>query len=144
MLRMKRMCKNKTFLSDLSACVSLTLLMFVWCTPSACTSHQLTPNHERAVIASDVGSMPLTRGYGQNQGDFSQSALMEIRILTLTCFYCCYRYFMSQSSEFCSHNPLCCFSTSNTKGKRIFLYRLSPETRFYECVSNSCTKIRRI
>jgi hypothetical protein len=23
-----------------------------------------------------------------------------------------YRYFMSQSSEFCRHNPLCCFSTS--------------------------------
>jgi len=23
-----------------------------------------------------------------------------------------YRYSMSQSSEFCRHNPLCCFSTS--------------------------------
>jgi len=23
-----------------------------------------------------------------------------------------YRYFVSQSSEFCRHNPLCCFSTS--------------------------------
>jgi hypothetical protein len=23
-----------------------------------------------------------------------------------------YRYFMSQSSEFCRHNPLCCFSSS--------------------------------
>jgi len=23
-----------------------------------------------------------------------------------------YRYFMSQSSELCRHNPLCCFSTS--------------------------------
>jgi hypothetical protein len=22
-----------------------------------------------------------------------------------------YRYFVSQSSEFCRHNPLCCFST---------------------------------
>jgi hypothetical protein len=39
-----------------------------------------------------------------------------------------YRYFVSQSSEFCRHNPLCCFSTSNTKNKRIFRYRLSPET----------------
>jgi len=29
---------------------------------------------------------------------------------------------VSQSSEFCCHNPLCCFSTSNTKGKRIFHY----------------------
>jgi len=33
-----------------------------------------------------------------------------------------YRYFVSQSSEFCRHNPLYCFSTSNTKGKRIFRY----------------------
>jgi hypothetical protein len=33
-----------------------------------------------------------------------------------------YRYFVSQSSEFCHHNPSCCFSTSNTKGKRIFYY----------------------
>jgi len=39
-----------------------------------------------------------------------------------------YRYFVSQSSEFCRHNPLYCFSTSNTKGKRIFSYRLGPET----------------
>jgi hypothetical protein len=31
-----------------------------------------------------------------------------------------YRYFVSQSGEFCRHNPLCCFSTSNTKGKRIY------------------------
>jgi len=23
-----------------------------------------------------------------------------------------YRYFMSQTIEFCRHNPLCCFSTS--------------------------------
>jgi hypothetical protein len=42
-----------------------------------------------------------------------------------------YRYFVSQSSEFCLHNPLYCFSTSNTKGKRIFRYCLSPETFGY-------------
>jgi hypothetical protein len=41
---------------------------------------------------------------------------------------------VSQSSEFCRHNPLCCFSTSNTKGKRIFRYRLSPETFGYTLV----------
>jgi len=41
---------------------------------------------------------------------------------------------VSQSSEFCCHNPLCCFSTSNTKGKRIFHYRLSPETSVYKLV----------
>jgi len=33
-----------------------------------------------------------------------------------------YHYFVSQSSEFCRHNPLCCFWTSNTKCKSIFLY----------------------
>jgi hypothetical protein len=45
-----------------------------------------------------------------------------------------YRYFVSQSSEFCLHNPLCCFSTSNDKGKRIFRYRFSPETFVYTLV----------
>jgi hypothetical protein len=45
-----------------------------------------------------------------------------------------YRYFVSQSSEFRRHNSLCCFSTSNTKGKRTFLYRLSPETSGYTLV----------
>jgi hypothetical protein len=45
-----------------------------------------------------------------------------------------YCYSVSQSSEFCRHNPLCCFSTSNTKGKRIFRYRLSPETFGYTLV----------
>jgi len=42
-----------------------------------------------------------------------------------------YRSFVSQSSEFYHHNLLCCFSTSNTNGKRIFRYRLSPETFGY-------------
>jgi len=45
-----------------------------------------------------------------------------------------YRYFVSQPSEFCRHNPLCCFSTSSTKGKHIFLYRLSPKTFGYTLV----------
>jgi hypothetical protein len=39
--------------------------------------------------------------------------------LPLGASYC---YFVSQSSEFYRHNPLCCFSTSSTKGKRIFPY----------------------
>jgi hypothetical protein len=43
-------------------------------------------------------------------------------------------YFMSQSSEFCRHNHLCCFFTSNTKGKHIFRYRLSLETFGYPFV----------
>jgi hypothetical protein len=33
-----------------------------------------------------------------------------------------YRYFMSRSSEFCRHNPLCCFSTSVYCCKHIFKY----------------------
>jgi hypothetical protein len=42
-----------------------------------------------------------------------------------------YRYCVSQSSEFCRHNPLCCFSTTVYCCKRIFCYRLSPETFGY-------------
>jgi len=45
-----------------------------------------------------------------------------------------YRYFVRQSSEFCRHNPLCCFSTSSSKGKRVFRYRLNPETFGYTLV----------
>jgi hypothetical protein len=33
-----------------------------------------------------------------------------------------YHYFMSQSSEFCHHNPLCCFSTCVCCCKCIFCY----------------------
>jgi hypothetical protein len=51
-----------------------------------------------------------------------------------------YQYFASQSSEFCHHNPLCCFSTSNTKGKRIFRYGLSPETSGYTLVYTQLAK----
>jgi hypothetical protein len=54
---------------------------------------------------------------------------------TALCHYVqLYRYFMSQSSEFYRHNPLCCFSTSSIKDKRIFRYRLSPETFGYTLV----------
>jgi hypothetical protein len=42
-----------------------------------------------------------------------------------------YRCFVSQSSEFCRHNPLCCFSTSVYCCKRIFRYRNSPKTFGY-------------
>jgi len=41
---------------------------------------------------------------------------------------------VSLSSDFCRHNPLCCFSTSNTKDKLIFLYRLSSDTSGYTLV----------
>jgi hypothetical protein len=40
-----------------------------------------------------------------------------------------YRYFVSQSSEFCCHNSLCCFPMSVYCF--LFRYRLSPETFGY-------------
>jgi hypothetical protein len=46
-----------------------------------------------------------------------------------------YRYFVNQSSEFCRHNPLCCFSTSVYCC--LFRYRLSPETFGYTLVCTS-------
>jgi len=44
-----------------------------------------------------------------------------------------YRYFVSQFSEFCSHNTLCC-SSSVYYCKRIYRYRFSPETFGYTLV----------
>jgi len=41
-----------------------------------------------------------------------------------------YRYFVSQSSEFCQHNPSCCFST-NVYCCCLFRYRISPEAFGY-------------
>jgi len=38
-----------------------------------------------------------------------------------------YRYFVSQSGEFCCHNPLCCFSTC-VYYYCLFRNRLIPET----------------
>jgi hypothetical protein len=53
-----------------------------------------------------------------------------------------YCYFVSQSSEFCRHNPLCCFST-NVYCCRccLFRYRLSPETFGYTVVQEVVRKI---
>jgi hypothetical protein len=46
---------------------------------------------------------------------------------TALCHYVqLYRYFVSQSSEFCRHKPLCCFSMSVCCC--LFHYRFSPET----------------
>jgi hypothetical protein len=47
-----------------------------------------------------------------------------------------YSYFVSQSSEFCPHNPLCIFSTS-VYCCYLFRYRLSPETSGYTLVHPS-------
>jgi hypothetical protein len=53
-----------------------------------------------------------------------------------------YRYFVSQCNEFCSHNPLWCFSKNVYCCKRIFLYRLSPETFGYTLVCMQVAQIR--
>jgi hypothetical protein len=45
-----------------------------------------------------------------------------------------YRYFMSQSSKSCRHNPLCCFSASVYCCCCLFRYRLSPVTFGYTLV----------
>jgi hypothetical protein len=45
-----------------------------------------------------------------------------------------YRYFVSQSSQFYRHNPLCCFSMSVYFCCYLFLYRLSSETFGYTLV----------
>jgi hypothetical protein len=45
-----------------------------------------------------------------------------------------YRYFVSQSSEFCRHSPLCCFSTSACCCYCLFRNRLSPENFGYTFV----------
>jgi hypothetical protein len=45
-----------------------------------------------------------------------------------------YRYFVSQSSEFCRHNPLYCFLTSVCCCCCWFRYRLSPDTFGYTLV----------
>jgi hypothetical protein len=38
--------------------------------------------------------------------------------------------------EFCHHDPFCCFSTSNTKSKRIFRCGISPETFGYTLIAS--------
>jgi hypothetical protein len=48
---------------------------------------------------------------------------------------------VSQSSEFCRRSPFCCFSTSNTKRKRIFRYRYSTATFGYTLVFNTVEKM---
>jgi hypothetical protein len=59
-----------------------------------------------------------------------------------------YHYFVSQSSEFCCHNTLCCVPTSVYCCKRIFRYQFSPETFGYTLVhtmslpnSEQCTSM---
>jgi hypothetical protein len=53
-----------------------------------------------------------------------------------------YRYFVSQYSEFCRYNPLCCFPTS-VCCCCLFRYQLSPETFGYTLVQPSVRSWRR-
>jgi len=52
-----------------------------------------------------------------------------------------YRYFVSQSSEFCRYSPLCCFSNSVSCCCCLFRYGLSPETFRYTSVFQGNTTI---
>jgi len=57
---------------------------------------------------------------------------------TALCHYLqLYRCFVSQSSEFCRHNPLRCFLTSVYFCCRLFRYRLSLDTFGYTLVWNT-------
>jgi len=63
--------------------------------------------------------------------------LPEVRTAngTALCHYMqLYHYLVSKPSEFCYHNPLCCFSMTVYCCKRIFCYWLSPETFGYTLI----------
>jgi hypothetical protein len=57
----------------------------------------------------------------------------ELQMVQLSATRCSCMTFVSQSSEFCRHNPLCCFWTS-VYYCCLFRYRLSPETFRYACM----------
>jgi hypothetical protein len=80
------------------------------------------------------------RGCIQNFPDWSPGARTANG--TALCHYVLlYRYFVSQSSELCRHNPLCCFSTSVyccCCCCCLLRYRLSPETFRYTLVACLC------
>jgi hypothetical protein len=59
----------------------------------------------------------------------------ELQIVQLSTTRCsCIAIFLSQSSEFWRYNSLCCFLKSVYCCKRIFRYRLGPETFGYTLV----------
>jgi hypothetical protein len=76
----------------------------------------------------------------------------ELQIVELSVTRCCCIAILCQPSEFCRHNPLCCFSATVYCCKRIFRYRLSQETFGYTLVvhqlatayfsSHSCWKAK--
>jgi hypothetical protein len=53
-----------------------------------------------------------------------------------------HRYFVSQYSKFCRHNPLCCFSSSFYFCCCLFRYRLSPET--FRCTPVSFSVFKKV
>jgi hypothetical protein len=67
----------------------------------------------------------------------------ELQMVQLSATRCsCITIFFSQSSEFCRHNPLCYFSTNVCCCKRIFHYRLIPETFGYTPVKGANSVFR--
>jgi hypothetical protein len=58
----------------------------------------------------------------------------ELQMVQLSAIRC---YFVSQSSEFCRHNPLCCFLMSVYCCCCLFRYRFSPETFWWTLVHGS-------
>jgi hypothetical protein len=80
--------------------------------------------------------LPLLRGCIQKFPDWPPGA-RTVNGTALCHYMQLYRYFVSQSSEFCRRNPLCCFSTSVYYCCCLFRYGLSPETFGYTVVTNS-------
>jgi len=87
----------------------------------------------REVNGSDSGSSAVYEGVSKS---FRTSCLERgLQMVQLCHKVQLYRYFVSQSSEFCCYNPLCFFSTSVCCCCCSFRYQLSQETFRYTLVS---------
>jgi hypothetical protein len=63
----------------------------------------------------------------------------EVQVIQLSGARCsCIAILWVNLVSFCRCNPSCCFWTSNTKGKSVFRYRLSPDTFGYNLVGLWC------
>jgi hypothetical protein len=90
--------------------------------------------------SSDKFRWVMIRGCIQKFQDWKPGA--RTANVTALCLYVqLYHCFVSQSSEFFCHNPLCYFSTSNTKGKHTFHYQLSLETFGYTLIIRKSLRI---
>jgi hypothetical protein len=86
-----------------------------------CFSFAILPNIKRDVSKSF--------GTGRLERELQMVQLSALQL---------YRYFVRQSSEFCRHNPLCCFSASVHRCKRKFRYdsvRKLLDTPSYTCLA---------